>query len=63
MSLRSSNFVCALAGCRTPRGDVTVAAAPLLLQFGTVAVQVCVFAGVGTQLVVAGFRAVTTGAS
>lgn len=42
-----NNLIGALAGGRTPGGDVTVAAAPLLLQLGTVAVLVSVATGVG----------------
>lgn len=43
----SDNLIGALAGCRTPRGHVTVTAAPLLLQLGTVAVLISVGTGVG----------------
>lgn len=46
-SERLSDLTGAPAGCGTPRGDVSVAAAPLLLQFGTVTVQIGVVARVG----------------
>lgn len=45
----SSDLIGALAGRGTPGGNVAVAAAPLLLQFRTVAVLVCVGAGVGCR--------------
>lgn len=46
---RSNNLISAVAGRGTPGGHVAVAAAPLLLQFRTVAVLVYIGAGVGCR--------------